>query len=59
MSLLIHARSNEKLITSSPKIVRRLLNGALAWIDYWYKAEGEMTIDEIVDEVLKMLIRVK
>lgn len=48
---------DKNLITANPQIVRRLLNGALAWLDYWYKEEGEMTVDEIVDEILKMLIR--
>lgn len=47
---------DNKLLTANPKIVRRLLNGAFAWINYWYQADGEMTIDEVVDEIQMMLV---
>ncbi len=47
---------DEKLLLASPKITRRLLNGSFAWIRYWYDIEGEMTMDQIIDEAVLLLI---
>lgn len=47
---------DEKLILASPKITRRLLNGSFAWIRYWYDSEGDMTMDEIIEEAVLLLI---
>lgn len=53
---VLEACEKEHLITVSPRIVRRLLHGALVWIPYWYNHEGEMTIDEVIDDVLLLFI---
>ncbi len=47
---------DEKLLLSSPKITRRLLNGSFTWIRYWYDIEGEMTMDQIIDEAVLFII---
>lgn len=37
-------------------ILRRLLSGATAWSNYWYKPGGEMDIDALSQQALYMLI---
>ena len=53
---VLEACQHERLLSVSPKIARRFLNGAFAWIPYWFQTDGELKIDEIIDEVLKLLI---
>lgn len=43
-----------QMFTVSPKIIRRLLHGALAWIPYWYQQGGEKSIDEIITDILQL-----
>ncbi|WP_417465421.1 TetR/AcrR family transcriptional regulator [Kordiimonas sp.] len=39
------------LLKSPPKVARQLIRGALAWTRNWYRADGDMTLDMLADEV--------
>lgn len=48
------------LIDTDPFILRRLLAGALNWTVNWFRPEGgEMTIEDLADEVLHLVTRTK
>jgi AcrR family transcriptional regulator len=47
-----HARG---IIRSKPEIARRVLHGAFAWSDSWNGVEGEPTIEELAEEILKLI----
>ncbi len=36
-------------------VLRRLLGGALAWTNYWYKTEGKMDIEQLAQQSLYMV----
>ncbi len=38
-------------------VVRMLAMGALTWVAEWYDPEGGMTLDEIADELMRVLTR--
>ena len=38
-------------------IKRRLITGALSWTGYWYDVEGEMDLNELAREALKLIIK--
>lgn len=35
-------------------VLRRLLGGALAWSNYWYRSEGKLDIDQLAKQTLYM-----
>ena len=38
-------------------ILRRLLTGALSWSNYWYKPEGALTVDQLADQALTLIVK--
>jgi TetR/AcrR family transcriptional regulator, cholesterol catabolism regulator len=38
-------------------ITRRFLTGALSWTTTWFRAEGSMTLDQLADEALIMVLK--
>ena len=38
-------------------VVRMLAMGALTWAAEWYDPEGDMTLDDIADELMRVLTR--
>jgi AcrR family transcriptional regulator len=45
------------LIEGDPFILRRLLAGANGWTIYWYRPDGDLTIDGLANQILRLLIR--
>jgi len=43
------------VIRSKPEIARRVLHGAFAWSDSWNSVEGESTIEELAEEIMKLI----
>lgn len=43
------------IIRSKPEIARRVLHGAFAWSDSWNGADGESTIEELAEEIMKLI----
>ncbi|MDB6142391.1 MAG: TetR family transcriptional regulator [Pseudomonas sp.] len=38
-------------------ITRRFLTGALSWTTTWFRAQGSMTLDQLADEALVMVLK--
>ncbi len=38
-------------------IQRRFLTGALSWSNYWYKAEGSLTLDQLAEQALTLIVK--
>jgi len=38
-------------------ITRRFLTGALSWTTTWFRADGSMTLDQLADEALVMVLK--
>ena len=38
-------------------ITRRFLMGALSWTTTWFSAQGSMTLDQLADEALMMVLK--
>jgi AcrR family transcriptional regulator len=45
------------LVISDPFIVRRFLTGALGWTFNWFQLEGTMSLDELANEALRLVIK--
>ena len=43
------------IIRSKPEIARRVLHGAFAWSDSWNGTDGESTIEELAEEIMKLI----
>ncbi|TKB50503.1 TetR/AcrR family transcriptional regulator [Ferrimonas sediminicola] len=56
LDLLVQAEK-ERLITASPKVLRKLLYGAITWTDKWFDAKGELSSDQLTDAVLHLAIK--
>lgn len=55
MSALSRARERG-LIALQPRVLRRLLAGALHWTSHWFRPERGLSLDELTGEVLKMIL---
>ena len=44
-------------IKADPFILRRLLTGALSWTTTWFRPEGPMTLDQLAEEALSLVIK--
>ena len=42
---------------SDPFIMRRLLTGALSWTTTWFRADGPMSLDQLAEEALALVIK--
>ncbi len=54
LGVLQHLRE-KGLLLARPFVVRRLLAGALSWTSTWYRPGGEMTLDDLTDQVMATL----
>jgi len=54
LGVLQHLRE-QGLLLARPFVVRRLLAGALSWTSTWYRPGGEMTLDDLTDQVMATL----
>jgi AcrR family transcriptional regulator len=43
------------IIRSKPEIARRVLHGAFAWSDSWNGREGNSSIEELAEEIMKLI----
>lgn len=48
---------HEQLIVSDPKMLQKLLHGAIAWSKYWYQPGGVITIEELIEQVLNLAVK--
>lgn len=53
---VLQQASDKGLIRVEPFILRRLLTGALSWTITWFRPDGSLTLDELADQTLKMVI---
>lgn len=42
---------------ADPFILRRLLTGALSWTTTWFRPEGPMSIDQLAEEALSLVLK--
>jgi len=42
---------------ADPFILRRLLTGALSWTNTWFRPEGPMTLDQLAEEALSLVVK--
>jgi TetR/AcrR family transcriptional regulator, cholesterol catabolism regulator len=47
----------KRLIRCRPEIARQFIRGAFAWAETWYKPEGELKLDELVDEMMRLIVQ--
>ena len=38
-------------------ITRRFLTGALSWTTTWFRAQGSMTLEQLADEALLLVLK--
>jgi hypothetical protein len=43
--------------TADVFVLRRLLTGALSWTTTWYDINGKLSINELAEEALKLVIK--
>lgn len=48
---------DEGLIRCRPEIARQFVRGAFAWAETWYQPEGELTLEELVDEMMNLIVQ--
>ncbi|MDH1261478.1 TetR/AcrR family transcriptional regulator [Pseudomonas sp. GD03944] len=44
-------------VKADPFILRRFLTGALSWTTTWFRPEGPMTLDELAEEALSLVLK--
>lgn len=54
---ILHQARKERLITASPKVLRKLLYGAITWTDKWFDSSGELSYEELTDAIVQMAIK--
>ncbi|MHA6493692.1 TetR/AcrR family transcriptional regulator [Pseudomonas borbori] len=42
---------------ADPFILRRFLTGALSWTNTWFRADGAMSLDELAEQALSLVIK--
>lgn len=55
LSVLGEARA-AGLIEQDPFILRRLIIGALGWTVHWFRADRGLTLDELAEEVVRLVL---
>ncbi|MGY4493324.1 TetR/AcrR family transcriptional regulator [Pseudomonas sp. TE3610] len=45
------------LISGDVAITRRFLTGALSWTTTWYKPQGSLSLEQLADQALKLLLK--
>ena len=43
--------------SGDPFIIRRFLTGALSWTNTWFRSEGPMTLDQLAEQALTLVIK--
>jgi AcrR family transcriptional regulator len=56
LGVLGEARA-EGYFTADPFILRRFLTGALSWTTTWFRPEGPMSLDELAEQALSLVIK--
>ena len=49
--------NEDGLTTVEPECLRQLLHGALAWTTYWYKPDGKLSIEQLADRALALVVK--
>ena len=44
----------EGLVSGDAFVIRRLLAGAIHWTPHWFQLEGEMSVEDLAEETLRM-----
>ncbi|MDO9619011.1 MAG: TetR/AcrR family transcriptional regulator [Pseudomonas sp.] len=44
-------------VKADPFILRRLLTGALSWTNTWFRPEGPMSLDQLAEEALSLVLK--
>ena len=44
-------------VHSDPFILRRFLTGALSWTNTWFRPEGPMSLDQLAEEALSLVLK--
>lgn len=52
----LNRASNAGLVALQPRVLRRLLAGALHWTPYWFRPEKGLSFDELTEEVLRLIL---
>jgi hypothetical protein len=47
------------LIRGDVFVTRRFLTGALSWTTTWFRADGSMSLDQLADEALTLVLEEK
>lgn len=55
LTVLEEARARG-LISMEPSLLRRLITGALNWSAHWYRPGGELTLADLTEEVLQLVL---
>lgn len=55
MSALSRGR-DDGLIALEPRLLRRLLAGALHWTPYWFRPDKGLSLEQLTDEVLRLIL---
>ena len=45
------------LCQTDPFILRRFLSGALSWTETWFRADGPMSLDQLAEQALALVIK--
>lgn len=45
----------EGLTSIAPTVLRQLLHGAIVWSAHWFDPNGQMSLDDLEDDILKLL----
>ena len=53
----LQAARDAGLTPSDPFVMRRFLTGALSWTTTWFKAEGSMSLDELAEAALALVLK--
>ncbi|AYF90748.1 TetR/AcrR family transcriptional regulator [Pseudomonas sp. DY-1] len=56
LGVLGEART-EGYFTADPFILRRFLTGALSWTTTWFRPEGPMSLDQLAEQALSLVIK--
>jgi AcrR family transcriptional regulator len=53
---LLTLAQQQNIIDMSPNILRRLLTGAISWSINWYKASGDVTLEQLAQMTLRLAL---
>ncbi|WP_339509795.1 TetR/AcrR family transcriptional regulator [Pseudomonas sp. RL_15y_Pfl2_60] len=56
LEVLAQAKA-EGYFKADPFIIRRFLTGALSWTTTWFRSEGPMSLDQLAEEALSLVLK--